>query len=757
MDPLLPGTSLRGPVELSNCDREPIHIPATIQAFGCMVVVRMADRRIVSASENVSHWLSDFQPSWLGKTLDQTLPTLGSLLDQVAQAREGKLIRRDELALGESGLTVSAHHCDGLGFFELESRDIGSEGQPADLVGRVFAGLENRELQELYQRMIELIREFTGFDRVMLYQFHEDDHGSVIAEAKCEEQEAYLGLHYPAGDIPVPARRLYELNWIRTLADVHADAIPMLPGRVAVTGDDEADDSLRPINMTYSQLRAISPIHLEYLRNMKVGASMSISILSGGRLWGLVACHHRTPKVLSPSQRDACELAGSVLSTYLTSRRQEAVLKRQVGIRERITSEVSKLANVDDFLTSMENAAPWMSDLLDADGFVYCTGERQIRWGETVDAPRVGEIVAALEQQDRQSVLYTDRISGWIPAAKEYEDRVAGLLVIRMGQRDGGLLLFFRKPYAKTIQWAGDPNKTVTDESGRLSPRKSFEQFTQEVTGTSRPWSATDRETADTLLSTLNSVIVEQAARVQRINRELRQLNADLDAFAYAASHDLKEPLRGIHHYIYLLEEAGTHGDQAFHRSLRGLKQLVERMSDLLDGLLRFSRAGRQDLWWEEFTLQEVVGQAQDILFAGSQPDHVDIQIESAGPLNGDFACIREVLTNLISNAIKYNDQETVEIRIGTQDVRNSPLKAHPELQSNVVYVRDNGIGIEPAHQQQVFEIFRRLHERQEYGGGSGAGLTIVRRIVERHNGRLAVESDGKLGTTIHFGWEPKA
>ncbi|OYP29967.1 sensor histidine kinase [Rhodopirellula sp. MGV] len=183
-------------------------------------------------------------------------------------------------------------------------------------------------------------------------------------------------------------------------------------------------------------------------------------------------------------------------------------------------------------------------------------------------------------------------------------------------------------------------------------------------------------------------------------------------------------------------------------------------MSELLDGLLRFSRVGRQDLQWETFELQDAFSQACDILFSGRAPDGVEIRVSSPQTIVGDFACVREILMNLISNAIKYNDRDEKWIEVGQVEYLDSPFKDCSEYGNNVIYVRDNGIGIDERYRDQVFEIFRRLHQHNQYGGGSGAGLTIVRRIVERHGGKVVVqpgrsESGKQEGTTFFVGWEP--
>ncbi len=750
-----PGAALTPPADLTNCDKEPLHTPAGIQGFGCMLVVRLSDTQIVSVSANIADWFNQGVVPSVGCSLNTYHPVLTHLIQDVSSKPEGSQIRRVSEALCESLVIVTAHHFKGLAILEVESIDDDYPHPNAGLLERLFSGVEHKSIEDLYQSTVEIIRDFTGFDRVMMYQFHEDDHGSVVAEVKQSEQESYLGLHYPAGDIPVPARRLYELKWIRTISNSCASPIPLNPSVVLESECQRTSSDTIPIDLTYADLRAISAIHLEYLRNMGVVASMSISILSGGKLWGLIACHHRSVKVVSPRQRDACELAGSLLSVYLSSRRQEELLKSRVEISDNLTQHISSMANQDDFVTSISEAAPWIASVFRANGLILIHGEDSFHWGETPSKLEAGRLLEALNRQTQEPIVFTENIAQWRPEMLSLAKRLPGLMVLRLGHRAGGTLQLFRAPYTASINWAGDPSQSDSDENGRLTPRKSFAKFTQSVEDRSLSWSKIDRETAETLLSTLNSFVVEQASRLRRTNDELRQLNTDLDAFAYAASHDLKEPLRGIRHHLFMLEQAGELAGPAFERGLSSMKRLVGRMSDLLDGLLRFSRAGRQELQWETFGLGDVVDQACDVAFGGLPPDNVQVEVAREATLVGDFACVREILSNLITNATKYNVQPIKKIEIRRANVRETPLSRNNGYGNNVVFVRDNGIGIPFGSQQKIFDIFTRLHSQTEYGGGSGAGLTIVRRMVERHGGKITIESDGQSGCTFYFGWEP--
>ncbi|MCG6156454.1 ATP-binding protein [Rubinisphaera margarita] len=738
-DSSLPSSPLNRSVDLTNCDREPIHTPGAVQNRGALIAIEISSGRVVAASANCEDVTGLSVADLLENPFRETLPVLGDIVTQAREMPEGKHADRRTVELPAGTRTVLAHHYGGRCLVEVLTAETESDVQASDLVGRLFVKMERQSLEEIYDCVVQTIQEFTGFDRVMLYQFLEDGHGCVIAEAKQDEQEAFLGLHYPASDIPAPARRLYELNRIRLIADVEAPTVDMVSA-----------GGIEPVDMSFATLRAISPIHVEYLKNMGVRASMSISVMQGEKLWGLIACHHNQAKPVSPGMRDACELAGALLSTFLVSRMQQEQLQRKVEVNRAITENLSSMGQSNDVTGGLERSAGWLCSLFDACGMVWQSGSHNFFWGELPNQEAIRELHQALAVRPDQAIAFTDQISAWLPAAASYADRCAGMLAIRLGRREGGVFLFFRPPYSATITWGGDPSKSATREDGRLTPRKSFGAFQEKVEGKSRPWTQADREVAATLAAGMKTIFVEQAEQLRKAIDELRALNADLDAFAYAASHDLKEPLRGINHFAYLLEQAQNLTDENYVRGLQGVKRLTSRMEELLNGLLRFSRAGRAELRIEKFALAETVEQMQDVLFGGLPPEDVEISVESDGPVTGDFACVREILGNLASNAIKYNESEIKRVEIGMVPASETPLATVCEPASSVIYVNDNGIGIDPAFSTQIFEIFRRLHDRDAYGGGAGAGLTIVRRMVERHGGSIVAEST-ELGTTFYF------
>ena len=250
-------------------------------------------------------------------------------------------------------------------------------------------------------------------------------------------------------------------------------------------------------------------------------------------------------------------------------------------------------------------------------------------------------------------------------------------------------------------------------------------------------------------------LVIVRAERLAELNADLSRSNEELDAFAYVASHDLKEPLRGIHKYAHQLMETAPTSDEE-KRKLDGLMRLTLRMDSLLDSLLHFSRVGREELTLEQVDLNDVLSDAIEMISSRTDDNATHITALRALPqIQCDRVRVREVLVNLLSNALKYNDKPIKRVEVGyieaqeQAELRNTfPTATQGQT---VYYVRDNGIGIPPRHFDQVFKMFKRLHGREEYGGGTGAGLTIVRKLVERHRGLVWPESAPDEGTTFFF------
>jgi two-component system, chemotaxis family, sensor kinase Cph1 len=300
------------------------------------------------------------------------------------------------------------------------------------------------------------------------------------------------------------------------------------------------------------------------------------------------------------------------------------------------------------------------------------------------------------------------------------------------------------------VNWGGNPRDkpmVVGPHGPRLTPRRSFEIFAESVKNRSLPWRRVEIDAALRLRLLIMELVVSRTEQITEMNADLLRANEELDAFAYVASHDLKEPLRGISKYAHQLMANAQQEDSERLQKLESIQRLAMRMDTLLDSLLHFSRVGRAVITQVPVNLQEVIEEALEMIAIRREEKETLITIAPAFPMiQGDRMRVREIFVNLISNALKYNDKESREIEIGSAD--------HPE-HGLALYVRDNGIGIEEKHAEVVFKIFKRLHERDAYGGGSGAGLSIVQRLVSQHGGKVWIESTPGVGSVFYFTLQP--
>ena len=745
---------LRASVDLRSCAQEPIHIPGRIQPHGILLALDEADLFVLQVSRNVGERLGIEAEALLGESVARVLgeAQAARLRDDLTRHELAELNpMRLQIPTGGRELVMDGvlHRTGGMLILELEPGEGAEEPSFSRFYHRVRGSVSRlqqaADILELSQRAAEEFRAITGFDRVMIYRFDEQWNGEVIAEARAEQVESFLGLHYPASDIPEQARRLYTVNWLRLIVDVNyqpAELVPVLNPRTGA-----------PLDLSGSTLRSVSPVHLQYLKNMGVGASMSVSLIKNGKLWGLIACHHEKPRHVPYVVRNAGEFLGQALSLQLTLREEQDSLDYTRGLRSIYTALVRGLSAEEDLQAALVGRPDELLGLVRAGGAALCFGEDLELVGETPSRLQAHRLIEWLDETEKPDVYHTSCLAELWGPGHEVKDSASGLLSLTISRRNR--ILWFRPEVVRTVNWSGDPNKPVrTDASGtKLHPRNSFELWKQTVRLQSPPWRPEEIAAAEELRGTLVDLILrqqEEQARqdLERLNAALARSNAELDQFAFIASHDLKEPLRGIQQFsTFLREDYADRLDEEGRTRLETVARLSQRMQDLIDALLRYSRLGRVELAMRDTDLNEVLQDVRELLALRLEDEHVELRVPRPLPtVHADRPRIQELYHNLVTNAIKYNDKAEKWIEVG---YREAP-EEHPEA-PYVFYVRDNGIGIQPRHLNSVFDMFRRLHPRDRYGGGTGAGLSVARKIVSRHGGRLWVESEPGVGSTFYF------
>ncbi len=623
------------------------------------------------------------------------------------------------------------------------------EGGPAamweeDLVRqRIISELIRPEtLTDLAQLGAKIIREVTGFDRVMIYRFAEDKHGEVIAESTVRS-DSFLGLHYPASDIPDPARRHFVLNVIRVIPDIKAPPVPIM----ARSGGMADAASANPLDLTFSKLRAVAQVHVEYLHNMGVGASMSISLISNNELWGLVACHHYSPLHLSWSQLRFCELLGGTISALLQS--LENTIQLRVSIRaEKTAFDIEHQARAGRPLRDVvRDHAAILMDQCSAEGMILNLGGKTLEVGQV---PSAELDYGPLAQLQVNGILATDNLRELLglgePHGIDGADRgIAGAAMMELSEDGADWLILFRVEFEQTIRWAGKPEKVeirLDNGSTRLSPRGSFALWREERRGRSKPFTESDNEIlriTRRALFAMNSLDREHAAMAAKRKAEadearLRLVLLDsardrsMGELASALAHELTQPLSAVTNYVNACrQELRNYGMRVPDQMGRLMDSAVaesSRAADLVRRVRNF--IGQGEIALEPVDLHAVVRQAVELALDASADPPPTVILDFAPDLPGlwaDPVQIGQVVLNLVRNSLTA--MANAPDRVLTLATRRAEAMVE-------ISVEDTGTGIAKEVEDALFEPFRTSTT-----SGMGIGLSLCRSIVEAHGGRI--------------------
>jgi chemotaxis family two-component system sensor kinase Cph1 len=509
------------PPDLISCDREQVHIPGSIQPHGMMLVADLAAFRIQHVAGDIEGRLGVTE--WAGRALSSLIGD--ALSGEIAAAGEqtavGGYVGQFRATSGEM-LDVSAYRTSPYVVVELETAS--TEGLSAsrvlDRLAAAASGFERATtLAGLCERAAVEFRRLTGYDRVMIYRFLDDAAGRVMGEDRRPDMRSFLHQHFPASDIPVQARALYLHNLARVIPDISYQPASLRPGWAA----------RRPLDMSESSLRSVSPIHLRYLANMGVQASASFSIVKDGALWGLIACHHETARNLTFDVRAACRSLAASLARQIKTREEAEGLRQRIRLRsfeDDIIALLSRGGTLDGTLSRHLNE---MMRMMGSDGVAVVRARELVSGGVCPSDADIRELAAWLLTRTLEPVFSTDDLSSRYPPALRFQALGSGLLAITLSTEEPWILLWFRVEQVETVNWAGNPHKSVgltPDEI--LSPRSSFEAWAVMVRGQARSWSLPEVDAATRLRASL--LDMQQNRRVRELNTQLTKILQDKDA-----------------------------------------------------------------------------------------------------------------------------------------------------------------------------------------------------------------------------------
>jgi chemotaxis family two-component system sensor kinase Cph1 len=730
-------------VDLTTCDREAIHIPGSIQPSGALLALETTGWTVLQASENVDDVLGENVAAVLGKTLEDLFgETQGSQLQRwlagLDRDREAQDVGALSVAVGGQGkaLNAVAHRSEDVVILELEpitSDGVVSFRNLSPLVRTFLAGMDRAAtVDDLCRFAVGEVRRISGFDRALVYRFDDDGAGTVIAEDRNDALPSYLDHRFPASDIPAQARELYRRNRFRLIADAESTPVPIVPPRNPRTD--------RPLDLSHATLRSVSPVHVESMKNMGTAASMSISILRNGGLWGLISCHNATRRDVPFAVRTACDLLGQVFSLQLDSKERHAEFEYRLKLTSVQVSLLAHMANEEEFIDGLVKHPGELLEFADAGGAAVVFDGKCHRVGTSPGEAEIMRIVDWLSVDVAKDVFSTESLSEFLPEAEAYKDQASGLLAISISKLYRSYILWFRPEVLQRVKWAGDPRKPVEDPDLRPQPRRSFEAWTETVRLRSQPWRTSELETAVEFRNAVVGIVLRKAEELAELSAELRRSNKELEAFSYSVSHDLRAPLRHIVGYAELLNEQHDLSETG-RRYVRTIIESAYFAGVLVDNLLAFSQMARAGISPMNLDMNRLVEEVRAEVMAEAAGRTIRWHVERLPEAWSDPVMMRLVLRNLLSNAVKYTrKREEAAIEVGSV--------IHP---AEIIYfVRDNGTGFDMRYVDKLFGVFQRLHRMEEFEG-TGIGLANVRRIIERQGGRTWAEGIVDQGATFYF------
>ena len=624
-------------VDLTNCDREPIHLLGHVQSFGCLLAVS-SDWFILHASINVSQVFGWSAEDMIGKRFvdyfpEQATHHLRSRFQILAsQAGIARVYGIDLFEDGRS-FDVAIHRSDRHLIFEFMPRAAIARPRDDTALVQALVGRLRRadSVARVSQEAARALQALTDMDRVMVYRFEKDGSGTVIAEQMRGPGESYMGLRYPASDIPKQARELYKRNMIRIIADVSSTNYPIIPATGAAG---------EPIDLSLSVTRSVSPIHLEYLQNMGVAASMSVSIMRRGELWGLFACHNDTPLVVDFERRSAIELFAQLFSYELAqieTNAEFADIDRASEMHDRLTSRVS---SGETLLSIFDDVADEISSVIPYDGIaVYSNGHYRSKGMVPAEDEFMG-LARFLNTAQSSEIFVTDSLTKSYPQGDVFSSRVAGILALPISRRPRDYLVLFRRELADTVRWAGNPQKPVElgPNGSRLTPRKSFAVWQEVVRGRSAPWKDRERRAAEALRVTLLEVVLKLSDEANASRKKADEQKELLIA-------ELNHRVRNILNLIRGLVSQGRNGALNVQDYANSLDHRIHALARAHDQLTRKE--------WRWASLRELIRTEMEAFLSGKS-DRVDVTGIDLNLSPQAFTTMALLVHELVTNSAKY-------------------------------------------------------------------------------------------------------
>lgn len=749
-------------INLTNCESEPIHIPGSIQPHGFLLGIKTENQVIDFCSANSTEFIQLSPEMLLGKSLSEVFSKSQSDDFILYSTQTIDPVKPFVFTLNQIPYNTTVHKSNTTLILELEPFPDGTLDLPNLYTQtRNFVSLleSHNYLQDLCDNIAEQTRIITAYDRVMIYRFDAEYNGEVIAESKREDLESFAGQKYPHTDIPVQARELYVKNQLRMIADINYQPVPIF------TLNENGEKSNKSLDLSLSILRSVSPIHIEYLKNMGVGATLTISLLQKDKLWGLIACHHYSPKVLPHYTRLSALLQGHFLTSQIAVREAAEEFEISQAADKALLQALALLHENENFIED-HYLSPYLLQLANATGFVIYQNGKFYKNGNVPPDKDLVPLLKTLSEKYSTVGIHTERLLDIYPEGENMSKYAAGIIYhsIAAGTPDG--ILWLRAERIETINWAGNPNKAVIhnkEEGGmRLSPRTSFALWLEEVKDKSAAWRKSEINSSSSFSYSLQKhinfrYVKEQENKNRILNDELKAANKELANLNWISTHDLKEPLRKIQIFASkVLDRQNPDLSAQVKDSVERMRFAAEKMQVLIEDILTYSKAGNTDKVYEIIDLNLILKNVTNELQDNIEEKQAVVIATELPTLKVIPFQIQQLFINLISNALKFSNNDVSPViniymePLHNQDSKNDLFLAHSKY--NAITFEDNGIGFEKEYETRIFDVFQRLHPAHKYPG-TGIGLAICKKIMENHRGFIVANSEIGVGSrfTIYF------